>query len=305
MTEKLVTLSKIETEIPVVFKCRENELLGMVHTASDEKPIGILIIVGGSQYRVGAHRQFILLARKLAEQGVSVMRFDQRSIGDANGSPRRFDQIEDDIQSAIDVFMLQCPYLSGVILWGLCDAASAALFYAHVDSRIKGLVLLNPWVYTEQGEAKAYFKHYYLEQIISSKFWVRFFRFKFNYQQSLRSMLHLFRQLFIGHGKKVHGNNKHGLFNHNMSLPEKMRNCLGMFQHPVLLILSGHDLTADQFRELVKSDQKWQALMAEDRVSQHELLEADHTFSSAVWRDQVAKWTLDWLLMIESSSAKP
>lgn len=302
MNESQLKSGTTGMEIPVVFSCQQDELLGIIHVAENSKNIGVLIVVGGAQYRVGAHRQFVLLARELAKQGIPVMRFDQRSIGDASGEFRSFDQIDNDIKSAIDIFMQQSPSLSGVVIWGLCDAASAALFYAYKDERVRGLVLLNPWVHTEQGEAKAYFKYYYLEQLISLNFWTKVFSFKFNYQKSFFSLIHLARQLLFSsaQGKE---NNKLELLDQNISLPIRMYECMRRFQYPVLFILSGHDLTAGQFRELVKSDTKWQQLLAEKHISQHGLLDADHTFSSSSWRQQVTNWTLDWLAKIEAAGS--
>jgi exosortase A-associated hydrolase 1 len=293
----------MKTEIPIVFNCWQAELLGIVHTPESKKnTLGVLIVVGGAQYRIGSHRQFILMARKLSEQGVFVMRFDQRGTGDSGGDFKGFEQIDNDIETAIDAFLQQCPHLSGVVIWGLCDAASAALLYAHKDDRVKGLVLLNPWVHTEQGEAKAYLKHYYLQRVTSLGFWAKVFSFKFNYRQSLFSLVDLFCKLFSGQKKEASEIDKNvKKIDPNMALPERMRACLKQFQYPVLFILSGRDLTADQFRDAVNPDRQWQQLLAEKRVSKHELLEADHTFSSATWRNQVAQWTFDWLVEIESA----
>jgi len=52
---------------------------------------GVLIVVGGPQYRVGSHRQFLLLSRRLAAEGHPVMRFDYRGMGDASGAMRGFE----------------------------------------------------------------------------------------------------------------------------------------------------------------------------------------------------------------------
>jgi len=59
------------------------------------------------------------------------------------------------------------------------------------------------------------------------------------------------------------------------------------FPGPTLLILSGRDLT---------SSVEWQAWMASAPVTVQRLAEADHTFSSAAWRDRVAVWSRDWVL---------
>jgi uncharacterized protein len=72
------------------------------------------------------------------------------------------------------------------------------------------------------------------------------------------------------------------------------------FTGRILLILSGHDLTAKEFDEAIRRARGWQRLCAEPRVTRYDLLDADHTFSRAIWRDQVAGWTLDWLKKISS-----
>ena len=71
---------------------------------------------------------------------------------------------------------------------GLCDAASAALFYAHCDPRVTGLVSLNPWVRTEQGEARTYLKHYYVTRLVTRGFWGKVLSGRFDYSKAIRSL---------------------------------------------------------------------------------------------------------------------
>ncbi len=280
-------------ETPVVFACQGDKLLGVIHHAEGLATVGVLIVVGGPQYRVGSHRQFVLLARHLAGQGIPVMRFDVRGMGDSEGEPRSFAALDDDIAAAIDCLLSHCLGLKKVVLWGLCDAASASLFYAYRDDRIEGMVLLNPWVFTEQGAAKTYLKHYYLQRLSSADFWRKVFSLRFDYAQSLTSLIGLLRQ--AGRRNAAKTETTVTTVDENLSLPIRMRECLKRFSYPVLLILSGRDLTADEFKEVVKSDPEWQALLADVRVTRHNFPEADHTFSSAVWRNQVAEWTLNWI----------
>jgi len=281
-------------EIPVIFECQGQQLIGMIHQADVMATIGVLVVVGGPQYRAGSHRQFVLLTRHLAAQGIPAMRFDVRGMGDSEGRPRNFQQLGDDIQAAINCFLESCPALSHVVLWGLCDAASAALFYGYQDSRVKGMVLLNPWVFTEQGAAKTYLKHYYLQRLFSKDLWRKVFSFKFDYANSMTSLLNLLKQA-VGQTKAPQTTDALVRVDENMTLPMRMRECLRQFAHPVLLILSGRDLTADEFKETVKGDPEWQSLLTEARITRHDFAEADHTFSSAVWREQVACWTIEWI----------
>ena len=54
----------------LVFRCAGEELVGILHPAPGAT--GVVIVVGGPQYRVGSHRQFLLLARRLAASGIPV-----------------------------------------------------------------------------------------------------------------------------------------------------------------------------------------------------------------------------------------
>ena len=79
--------------------------------------------------------------------------------------------------------------LSGVVLWGLCDAASAALLYGPSDDRVKGLVILNPWVRSEAGQARAYLKHYYLTRLFDKNLWKKIFRGEFQSGKAIKSFV--------------------------------------------------------------------------------------------------------------------
>jgi len=67
------------------------------------------------------------------------------------------------------------------------------------------------------------------------------------------------------------------------------------FNGRVLLILSGDDLTAAEFRNLVAASPEWQQQMQDQTVQVRELKQANHTFSRRVWREQVERWTIDWV----------
>ena len=141
-------------EEAVVFECEGESLVGVLSLPAAPATRGVLIVVGGPQYRVGSHRQFTLLARHLAAHGIPSLRFDYRGMGDSSGAVRSFEAVDADIRRAIDIFYERVSGLESVVIWGLCDAASAALFYAHRDARVGGLVLLNPWVRTPEGMAR-------------------------------------------------------------------------------------------------------------------------------------------------------
>lgn len=274
------------SERPVVFECNGCRLVGMVHGAGSGDT-GVLVIVGGPQYRVGSHRQFLLLARYLAANHVPVMRFDYRGMGDSEGAARPFDDIDDDIRAAIDAFFENSPGLSSVVLWGLCDAASAASFYAYKDSRVEGLILLNPWVRTEAGEAKAYLRHYYLQRLFDKGFFKKLFSGQFEFKKSWASLLE--------NVSRSRGDGD-GLCGHDSApLPERIYQGLHRFDGWVNVILSGNDLTAAEFDDMVKASRAWQKLLNSKGGEFCYLPEANHTFSQRGWRDEVAEQTLRWI----------
>lgn len=298
------------TERAIIFDRQGDELIGILHPGQSEARVGVLVIVGGPQYRVGSHRQFVLLARALAAAGIPAFRFDYRGMGDASGTMRSFEEVQDDIAAAIDSFVGSAPTLEKVVLWGLCDAASAAIDYGWRDPRVAGLVLLNPWVRTEEGLAKTFLKHYYLQRLTSLTFWSGLCRGRVNPLTSLRSLLIHVRKAAGGQSESP----ANGLdtmlvpasdsqdrrieqtpLKPGETLPVRMAEGWRRFKGRILLILSGNDLTAAEFLETVGSSDAWSGLLEAPSVSRRDLPDATHTFSCQAWRAQVEHWTLEWL----------
>jgi exosortase A-associated hydrolase 1 len=278
------------------FPCNGSWLYGILSLPEQIKSRGVLIVVGGPQYRAGSHRQFTLLARYLAANGVPAMRFDYRGMGDSEGDTRTFEDVGDDIRHAIDRFHAEAPALREVVIWGLCDAASAALFYAHRDPRVCGLVLLNPWVRTEEGAARAYLKHYYLSRLFDRGLWRKIIGGRFDYGAAARSVFKLAGAALLGKTKSASieegaAGDSQGS---TLPLPDRMLDGFESYKGNVLLIMSGNDLTAQEFLDMIDRSSRWKKLLRSPRVQRRDLPQANHTFSQREWRDQVASWTKDW-----------
>lgn len=274
-------------EQAVSFECNGDWMVGIASLPLQPAPRGVLIVVGGPQYRAGSHRQFTLLARSLAAQGIAALRFDYRGMGDSQGAMRSFEDVQDDLRAAVDAFTRTAPQVREVVIWGLCDAASAALFYAAQDRRVTGLVLLNPWVRTPDGYAKTTIKHYYRDRLFSSGLWKKILSGRFDYAQAGRSLVGLLR---TARGRQAAASAPAAL-----PLPERMLSGWSSFGGRILLILSGNDLTAKEFLDMAGASAPWQQRLEEARVTRHQLAAADHTFSRREWRDQVAGWTSAWV----------
>jgi exosortase A-associated hydrolase 1 len=293
----------VSTVQAISFECEGDQLYGVLHVPDKLLPRGLLIVVGGPQYRVGSHRQFVLLARAASKKGIPALRFDHRGIGDSDGELRGFEDINSDIRSAIDTFFEHLQDLKEVVIWGLCDAASAALMYGYRDGRVVGQVLLNPWVRTEEGLAKAFLRHYYIANLKQLKFWMSVLKGELDLSKAACSFL---QNVLTASGLKGQQKLRNEsvpteieatkVTNNTPPFPIRMARGLTVFQGRVLIILSGEDLTASEFKDMVAASKQWQRLLKRPNVSVRELNEANHTFSRREWRDQVAQWTVDWLI---------
>jgi uncharacterized protein len=280
-------------EDALCFDCAGESLIGILSGAKLAASRGVLIVVGGPQYRVGSHRQFTLLARRLAERGIPTLRFDCRGMGDSSGEVRTFERVGGDIRCAIDQLFAAVAGLKEVVIWGLCDAASAALMYAHEDARVSGLVLLNPWVRTPQGLARVHLRHYYLLRLFQPGLWKKVARGEFNFREAAAGLGRAFAHAVARRrAPEIESPEAEAPF------PARMENGLRKFRGKVLLILSGNDLTAQEFKDLVSGSGRWRQLLEGDRVTRYDLPEANHTFARRDWRDQVERWTEAWVKTI-------
>jgi exosortase A-associated hydrolase 1 len=279
-------------EQALTFSCAGEQLIGIASVPRQPGARGVLIVVGGPQYRGGSHRQFTLLARSLAEQGIAALRFDYRGMGDSDGDARDFEAVDDDLKAAIDQFFQVVPSLREVVIWGLCDAASAAMFYAAKDARVTGLVLLNPWARTEAGLAKATLKHYYRARLFDPALWKKIITGNFAFGSAATSLL---RQLASAIKPRSITGGRDSDSSLALAFPERMLAGLSAFTGKVLFIICPADLTAQEFIDMTLASSAWQRLLENPRVQRHDLAEADHTCSRRAWRDQVADWTARWV----------
>jgi exosortase A-associated hydrolase 1 len=268
------------------FACEGETLMGVLHHPADGAPAaaavtGVVLIVGGPQYRAGSHRQFVHLARALATAGHPVLRFDVRGMGDSTGTLRHFEQITPDIGAAIDALQQRAPRVERVVLWGLCDGASAALLYLHDrrDERVGGLCLLNPWMRSEASLARTHVKHYYRRRLLEASFWRKLLTggVAASAARALMRSAAAARQAPAASGFR-----------------QRMAVAWRRFDGPVQVFLSGQDYTAKEFLEYTGANPQWHELLNRATVERQNLPAADHTLSerreSLAMEAAVVRW---------------
>ncbi|HYM35822.1 MAG TPA: hydrolase 1, exosortase A system-associated, partial [Steroidobacteraceae bacterium] len=285
------------SEQAISFSCGEDQLIGVLHRGSAQIKCGVVgVVAGGPQYRAGAHRQFVSLSRKLAKQGHSVLRFDLRGMGDSNGEHLGYQQSAPDIKAAIDALLINEPHISEVVLFGECESASGILFYAYRDPRVAGIVLVNPWVRTEEGQAQVIIKHYYWERLTSREFWRKIVSGKFNPVTAFKSLVNVL--MLYRRGQKANQAATSDVQDADISalpLPQKTAAGFRRFAGAIFVLMSGHDYIAREFDQVVKTSPAWQGLLENPRVTRRDMQGADHTFSREVWKNQAHEWIADWI----------
>lgn len=127
----------------LTFTCEGARLAATLDAA--EGTSGLLIVSGGNEIRIGAHRGMAMLAKDVASCGFPVFRFDRRGIGDSEGENDGFASSGPDLASAVAAFQREMPHLSRIVAFGNCDAATALVVHRG-DMPVDALVLANPWV---------------------------------------------------------------------------------------------------------------------------------------------------------------
>jgi exosortase A-associated hydrolase 1 len=269
----------------VIFNSNGKQLVAIehvpepVHRGQFKK--GVIIVVGGPQTRVGSHRLFVYLARALAKKGVTVFRFDYNGAGDSEGAISTFTDIQNDIDAAIQTFQQRHSDITELALWGLCDAASAILLYLNErpkQTKIKQILLVNPWVRQTQTQAKTYLRSYYIKRFFSKSFWQKLLTGKVKTKSALTDIQNF-------HQKSRASND----INKKENFVTQMLRGLNQFSGTCDIFLSGNDLTADEFKLLIKSNKHWRQAMARATINKQTIDHADHTFSQRDKQSQLIK----------------
>jgi uncharacterized protein len=262
---------------PLSWISGSNRLAAMLHETSDAPRGAILMLPGGSDYRIGSHRSYVRLAQTMANSGYAVMRLDVAGMGDSSGHHRGFEALGPDLASAIEILRQNLPKGTKVFLWGQCDGASAILLGLGRDFAADGAILCNPWARTAQTSADQVIRHHYRHRLTSGASWRRLLRGQTNIAASAKSVLNALRVMFAKTSKPN-------------SYLDDIISTLQKGTWPFLIVLGSEDAGGQEFRLLCQRHKVVARAMEQALIAG-----GNHSFSHPDQRQQLERIALTWL----------
>jgi uncharacterized protein len=255
----------------------ETRLTAMLHLPSAEAKSALLMVPGGTDYRIGSHRSYVRLAMAFAAAGHAVMRLDVSGMGDSNGVHAGFENLGADIASAIAVLRQHLAQNTKIILWGQCDAASASLIGLGHNYQADGAILCNPWVRNAETTAEQLVRHHYRRRLTSYQSWRRLLSGQTNVWRSIKN---IFAALAV---LNTSVSNPSGYF-------DRMITNLKSGRWPCLVVIGSDDAAGQEFRLFMKKHQ-----IAGPAICLTLIEGGNHSFSDAKQRQALQSTALVWL----------
>lgn len=266
--------------------CGGAQLAGVAHPAAGR--VGVVIVTGGVQTRVGAHRGFVDLADCLSAAGVPVLRFDRRGIGDSDGDDPGFRDSAADIAAAVAAFRNAFPAVQHVAGWGLCDGAAALALHA-ADTGFDSLMLANPWTLDSDGAQeippRAAVAARYRNRLRDPREWLRLLRGGVDLRQLAKGLLRLARS------------------EPPSNLVVAMAAALRRFDGPLLLIFGERDNTGNAFHAAWNGP-VFKAVRQQKNVMIEKIAGAGHSFARVDEAAALADACVRWLQAVAGRQAR-
>lgn len=176
----------------------KNLINGIItHPDNNPKEIGVILLNAGFLHKVGPNRIYVRIARKLAQDGYTALRFDFSGIGDSYSSNKAIsstERKESEIKNSID-YLSEKYNIRKIVLLGFCSGADAASSLSGKDKRIVALILINGYFVNEDQIGQVYTeaqqnlqRRYYKDSFLKLNRLKRLITGKSNYKDIAKSL---------------------------------------------------------------------------------------------------------------------
>lgn len=245
----------------------------------------IILLNSGLLHRVGPNRVYVKLARKLAEDGFIVLRFDLSGIGDSRvpNDGQTYDESARVIKDIQDVMN----YLSATrgarkfILMGLCSGGSNAFRAACHDERVVGVNLIEGFAFPSTG----YFASSYSSSFLSPRSWWRLFTGE-------SEVWGLLRGLF-----KFHTSKQTRQLSENLHVPSKeslLADFNKLLKRQVNLYFICTDIGAAYYNYKAIFEEEFERLPAHQKPRLEIVKDTDHLFTLLHHQEMLIKLVRNW-----------
>lgn len=271
----------MSTETPISFESNGHTLRGILHSpAGGASGIGVVFLHGWSGCRIGPHRMFVKTARHLSESGCTCLRFDFRGRGESDGAVAEgtIASMVEDARCAAK-FMRTQEGVKKIVLLGICSGGKVAIA-AAATANIDGLAV---WSAETMGRLKsqtanvrksAFALGTYLRKLTYPQTWRKIFTFKVNTAMVGKAM-----------------------FKHETASCDEIRqedvwlDDFKTYHGPILFIYGANDPDTDVAARNYAAFCKQHTGPSEF----YEIPEANHSFYSLDWEQEVMKITAEWV----------
>jgi len=299
---------------PVVFDngagCR---LMGILHEpAAARRDVGVVLLAAGVKARVGPHGLYTRLATALAEQGLSVLRFDFWGLGDSEGTA--VEPLLADLYGSVScgrfvadtvaavTWMRQTTGVDRVVLAGLCGGAITGLLAGAGRPDVAGLMSFGLPItvdganvdkvrYMSQGQLQG-IRRRYLAKVTDPKSWVRLLSLKTDFRLLWRAVRS------AGPPAQQPGGAPPSAAppddNSNPYFVPKF-NAMLQARQPVLMVFSGADRLYWEFQERFVQRHAFDAARHADTLEIAVVKNANHIFTFPEWQHELFTIVRRWL----------
>jgi len=250
-------------------------LVGIVTSgahANSNQP-AVLLLNPGIVHHTGPGRIYVKIARALAAQGFTVLRFDFSGIGDSavRLDNRRFEESSVDETRAAMSFLHATRGCDRFILMGGCSGAAVSLETAECDRRVVGVIAINfPARADQEGsESHRNHSHYYWNFALRDlKSWRKLLTGQSDYRKIGRAVAQSAKRSLFGRSQESAS---------DQGFRAKLRELAARQTHLTFICSKGDPLLED-LRQAGGKDFK--QLCAQGGVACEIISGTDHTFSS-------------------------